>query len=421
MENNLLQNIKAYFTDDVINKLANHLGEDKEQIHKGVDIAIPSLLLGLQGRNQEGLSSILQSAKHLFSGFDLHDTLGKYFSKDDQGERAHFENDNLTGAIFGDKLEGILQSVSKYLGMSTQSVSGLFGASIPAVISGITSKGGHWDVKEISQQLNSSRSAIASAIPPGLGLGAFGTMFATADAAKELRSPDPSRPITAAPTMVHSKETVDNAKKGAGFWWVLIPVIALALWFLFGKSCGSKTDLDSNITGTGLDSNLTNGDSLSGGTTLVDVALPDGNSIKAYASGIENQLVQFLQSDYKSWTDDQLKAKWFDFDNLNFETGTANVTPESKGQLENIGRILKLFPDVKIKIGGYTDKRGDEALNKQLSQQRADAVKSYLDSQGLSSQVVGAEGYGSEFAAVAWDASDKERAKDRRVAISIRK
>lgn len=421
MENNLLQNIKAYFTDDVINKLANHLGEDKEQIRKGVDIAVPSLLLGLQSKNQDGLSSILQSAKHLFSGFDLHDTLGKYFSKDDQGERAHFENDNLTGAIFGDKLSGILQSVGKYLGMNTQSVSALFGASVPAVISGITSKGGHWDVKEIAQQLSSSRSTIASAIPPGLGLGAFGSIFATADVAKELHSPDPSRPIATTPTMVHSKETVDNTKKSAGFWWILIPVIALALWFLFSKSCSSKTDSDSNTTGTTLDSNLTTGGSLSGEITLVDVVLPDGNSLKVNASGIEDQLVQFLQSDYKSWTDDQLKSKWFDFDNLNFETGTANVTPESQGQLENIGRILKLFPDVKIKIGGYTDKRGDEALNKQLSQQRADAVKDYLDKQGLSSQVVGAEGYGSEFATVAWDASDKERAKDRRVAISVRK
>ncbi|WP_164112542.1 MULTISPECIES: OmpA family protein [Sphingobacterium] len=420
MENNLLQNIKAYFTDDVMNKLANHLGEDKEQVHKGVNIAIPSLLLGLLGRNQEGLSSILQSAKHLFSGFDLHDTLGKYFSKDDQGERSHFENDNLITSIFGDKLEGILQSVGKYLGMSPQSVSGLFGASIPAVISGITSKGGHWDVTEIMEQLNGSRSAITAAIPPGLGLGAFGSMFAAAEAPKELHSPDPSRPIAAAPSMAYTQKTVDNAKRGAGFWWILIPIVALALWFMFGKSCSNKAESESNTAVTSVDSNLTTGDSLSGATSLIDVALPDGNSLKAYASGIEDQLVQFLQSDYKSWTDDQLKAKWFNFDNLNFETGTANVTPESQGQLENIGKILKLFPGVKIKIGGYTDKRGDEALNKQLSQQRADAVKDYLDKQGLGSQVVGAEGYGSEFATAAWDASEKERAKDRRVAISIR-
>jgi len=118
---------------------------------------------------------------------------------------------------------------------------------------------------------------------------------------------------------------------------------------------------------------------------------------------------------------EQLKDKWFDFDNLNFETGTANITQDSEQQLHNIAAILGLFPDAKIKIGGYTDKTGDEAINKRVSQQRADAVKDYLTRQGLGSQVLDAEGYGSEFATVPSNATDRERAKDRRVAISVRK
>ncbi len=59
-----------------------------------------------------------------------------------------------------------------------------------------------------------------------------------------------------------------------------------------------------------------------------------------------------------------MKNKWFSFDDLNFKFGTTELVPESKRQLDNIVAILKAFPDVKIKIGGYTDKKGDDAANK---------------------------------------------------------
>ncbi|TDQ79621.1 OmpA family protein [Sphingobacterium yanglingense] len=423
MENNILQNIQSYFTEEVIDKLANHLGEDREKVAKGVNIAVPSLLLGLQSQSKEGLTSIFQSAKHLFASFDLHDALGKYFAKDDKGESAHFESDNIASEIFGDKFMGITQSIGKYLGMSSESVNSLFGASIPAVISGITKKGGHWDVAEVGQLLQTNRSSFASAIPAGLGLGMFGSLFAKADVAKELGGPDSSQPATAIPepAIVHTKQRADKAKKGAGIWWILILVLIAALWFLFGKGCNGDKTTNPEKANTSLDSNQNTKPDSSAKNHLVDVKLPDGNSLQAFSSGIEDQLVQFLQSDYKTWTDEQLKAKWFDFDNLNFETNTATVTPASQVQLVNIARILRLFPDAKIKIGGYTDKTGDEAINKKVSQERADAVKNYLEKEGLGTQVVGAEGYGSEFAQAAWDAPDKERAKDRRVAISVRK
>ncbi|MBL1409220.1 OmpA family protein [Sphingobacterium faecale] len=425
MENNILQNIQSYFTEEVINKLAVHLGEDKEKVAKGVNIAVPSLLLGLQNQSKEGLTSIFQSAKHLFASFDLHDALGKYFSKDDRGESAHFESDNITNEIFGNKFTGITQSIGKYLDMSPESVRSLFGASVPAVISGITQKGGHWDVAEVGQLLQTNRSSFASAIPPGLGLGMFGSLFAKADVAKEIGGPNNSDVDSPSPTpsMVHTQRDTDQEKKGAGVWWLLILVLIAALWFLFGRGCGSDKQVTSETANTSLDSNQNIKPDSSGsvGSLLIDVKLPDGDSLKAFSSGIEEQLIQFLQSDYKTWTDEQLKEKWFDFDNLNFETGTATVTADSQVQLVNIARILQLFPDAKIKIGGYTDRTGDEAINKKVSQERADAVKNYLDKEGLSAQVVGAEGYGSEFAKVAWDAPDKERAKDRRVAISVRK
>lgn len=115
------------------------------------------------------------------------------------------------------------------------------------------------------------------------------------------------------------------------------------------------------------------------------------------------------------------KDIWFDFDNLNFETGSANITAESQAQIKNIAAILKSFPKVKIKIGGYTDKTGDAATNKKLSQSRADAVVAALTAAGTNAdQLQGAEGYGAEFAKAAAGATEEDRKKDRRISIGIR-
>jgi outer membrane protein OmpA-like peptidoglycan-associated protein/uncharacterized protein YidB (DUF937 family) len=155
---------------------------------------------------------------------------------------------------------------------------------------------------------------------------------------------------------------------------------------------------------------------------LTEVSLPDGTKLQAYPNGIEDQLIKFIQSDeYKNATNDSLKDKWFNFDDLNFEFGTTKLAPESKRQLDNIVAILKAFPDVKIKIGGYTDKKGDDAANKKLSDDRAKAVKAALEKAGVGAQVPEAEGYGEEFATVPETASDEERKVDRKTAVRLLK
>ncbi len=156
--------------------------------------------------------------------------------------------------------------------------------------------------------------------------------------------------------------------------------------------------------------------------SLTEVSLPDGTKLQAYPGGIEDQLIKFIVSDeYKNGTAESLKDKWFSFDDLNFKFGTTELAPESKRQLDNIVAILKAFPDVKFKIGGYTDKKGDDAANKKLSDDRAKAVKAALGKAGVGAQVPEAEGYGEQFATVAETASDEERKVDRKTAIRLLK
>ncbi len=154
--------------------------------------------------------------------------------------------------------------------------------------------------------------------------------------------------------------------------------------------------------------------------TLGKVSLPTGAGLDAYPGGIEDQLVKFIQSDeYKNATPESLKDKWFNFDDLNFVKGKTELVPESKRQLDNIVAILKAFPEVKIKIGGYTDKTGNDATNLKLSDDRAKFVQAKLKEAGVGAQVPEAEGYGSKFATIPAEASDEERAPDRKTSVRL--
>ena len=149
----------------------------------------------------------------------------------------------------------------------------------------------------------------------------------------------------------------------------------------------------------------------------VKVVLPGGIELDALKGGIEDKLVAFLNDASSKGG----KDVWFDFDNLNFKTGSAEIVPESYGQVQNIAAILKAYPKLVIKIGGYTDKTGDSLTNLKLSQARADAVLDGLKRMSADEkQVAGAEGYGSQYAKAAADAPDEERKKDRHISLGVR-
>jgi outer membrane protein OmpA-like peptidoglycan-associated protein len=146
--------------------------------------------------------------------------------------------------------------------------------------------------------------------------------------------------------------------------------------------------------------------------------------LKANKGGLEESMVAFLASgNYKNAADvAALKDKWYSFDQVNFKMGSASALEAgSEEQLKNLAQILKAYPDAKIKIGGYTDKTGEEPVNLKVSQQRADYIKSELNKMGVGSQVLSAEGYGSKFATVAATASNEERAIDRKMAVRFSK
>lgn len=111
--------------------------------------------------------------------------------------------------------------------------------------------------------------------------------------------------------------------------------------------------------------------------------------------------------------------KWFTIENLYFETGSSDLKPGYEMQLNNLAEILNAYPDLKIKLGGYTDSSGNEESNQQLSNLRAQTTKLKLLELGVSADRVEAEGYGSQHPICEANDTDECKAKNRRIDVRV--
>jgi OOP family OmpA-OmpF porin len=79
---------------------------------------------------------------------------------------------------------------------------------------------------------------------------------------------------------------------------------------------------------------------------------------------------------------------------IEFDSNTTTMTPRSRTTLDRLIAQLRQAPRATIEIGGHTDKYGAPDYNLQLSRHRAEAVRDYFVSHGLTNQFI-AVGYGA--------------------------
>lgn len=110
------------------------------------------------------------------------------------------------------------------------------------------------------------------------------------------------------------------------------------------------------------------------------------------------------------------KKSW----SLTFQTGSAAFTPETKTQLEQLARDLAIT-DLAVQIDGHTDDTGSAAVNRNLSEARAKAVRDWLHNQSVSTfpnERFTVNGYGPD-RPVASNQTEAGRSKNRRVDITM--
>jgi outer membrane protein OmpA-like peptidoglycan-associated protein len=101
-----------------------------------------------------------------------------------------------------------------------------------------------------------------------------------------------------------------------------------------------------------------------------------------------------------------------------FDSGKFTLRPLAREKLAKISGIVLAYPTLKLAIEGNTDSVGTEAFNQQLSEQRAEGVRSYLTQQGVPESSTTAKGYGKTQPVASNDTSEG-RQQNRRVELIV--
>ncbi|MCX7089302.1 MAG: OmpA family protein [Methylococcales bacterium] len=454
MSNNLLELINENISEDVISTLSGFLGESPKNTTSALSNAIPSILAGLvhKSTDTQAASTLFTTLKEAQHNGSILNNLTSAFTGGEETSKLLATGSTLLSSLFGTKVEGVANLVAKASGMSktsTQSLLGLLTPVIFGVIGKTVSTQGISSAAGLTSLLASHGGFLKNFLPAGLS-SLLGMTHLPG-----FESAPPATPVY----------DVDDNSDGFGkiLPWLLLPVILGLGWGLFKYfKLPNLTTPESSLQQTAApaepslplpevapattttpeaavatpaattpdtatvtpvatttpESSTPSANTVASVTEnvadLFEKTLPSGFAIKASKSGIENKLIAFLEDNSKAID----KNMWFTMNGIVFDSGKATLKPESMVQITNITEILKAFPSVKIKMGGYTDNSGNAKANVTLSGNRATAIKKALVAAGIDATRLDAEGFGSEHP-VADNKTKEGRQQNRRIDIKV--
>ena len=191
-------------------------------------------------------------------------------------------------------------------------------------------------------------------------------------------------------------QNANNTQKGAGIGVVAGSVIGGILGNNIGK--GGNTALGAVI-----------GAAVGGAAGTII-----GNKMDKQAQKIE----QVLPGAEVVRTEEGINLILDESSKVTFEYNKSSLTSTAKANLDKLIEVFKEYPDTDLLIVGHTDNVGSQAYNKPLSEQRAQAVKSYLVANGIDASRLTSAGKGLE-EPIADNSTADGRAANRRVEIAI--
>lgn len=144
----------------------------------------------------------------------------------------------------------------------------------------------------------------------------------------------------------------------------------------------------------------------------------DPNKDKVLDIEVRQRAIEFSENVKKAVESTNAADKTLSLKYINFETGSATLTANSRYELDNLVTALNAFPGLTIEVAGHTDNTGNPADNLTLSAARASSVVKYLTDRGVSEGRLRPRGYGDTKPLVPNDSEDN-RAKNRRTEFTI--
>lgn len=428
---NLINTLKALATKPLIDASAQALDEQTPAIHKAYDSVLPLILARISHLPSEKhvmVSDLLRQAATTQSD----DLIKDIQQQNNESVSLNIGNMLLT-QLFDQNTDSLNHLIAKETNIRAESAASLLTIATTLIAQWL----GH---KMKSEQL-SLNSILA-------WLGQHQQDLNTVIAKQYAVYKNQTTPINNTNNNINMTEI----NRGKNKW--IFPVLILALlgiglfWWLKGcnhtsneaesnataviDSAGASIDEAVNKAASTIDTAMTNGATEVSNGSLDEsgnwiarkgeptiIKLDNGVEIEAFKGSLEDKLYAFIKDPGAM----PGKDIWFSFDDLLFESGKSVLKKGFEKQLENTCEILKAYPDVKIKLGGYTDNEGDSTKNVTLSTARAKTVYQWMIGKGLTKssfdEVKPYEGYGPQHP-VADNTSPEGRAQNRRISLSVR-
>jgi len=129
-----------------------------------------------------------------------------------------------------------------------------------------------------------------------------------------------------------------------------------------------------------------------------DQKAQEAERLRAQAEQAQVQLRQQLLQQFNMIleTRDTARGLIVNMSDVLFDFNKYTLRPAAKEKLAKISGIILSHPGLRLEVDGYTDSIGSDSYNMKLSDERADAVRTYLTAQGIASDNVTAKGFGKE-------------------------
>ena len=388
---NLVDLVKGYLTPDIVQNVAAYVGESNAATQKALGGVVPALIGGLatMGSTSSGaqeLTRILDAGK--YDGGAL-DNVAGMFSGGSDTKSAVTAGKGILESLFGARIGGVTDLLTRFAGVRGDSAYSLLALVAPLVLNVLGRQRAKVGASPsaLMSLLGDQKSIVANLLPAGLGSLLGWSGFS-----------DLGSSVTGAASRV-TREVAQAPQVARRIGWVLPLVIlaGLALAILAWLSTWQTAPVREAAR------------------RVTELQLPGGLKISVPDGSFNFAVARWLSS-----STDTTVPKRFVFEDLNFETGSTRLTSESAPTVDSLVAILKAYPAVSVALEGYTDSTGDPAANKQLSLDRAAAVKEMIVKGGIDGSRIATAGYGQE-KPIASNDTEEGRAKNRRLELVVQK
>ena len=416
----LVSAITSHFTRDVVHGASSMLGESESSTHNALNAAAPTVLSGITNMasssdGQSNLATMIREGNYA----GLTENPSSLFRGGSATNYLVSAGQRHLGKIFGGNVSSIVEEVAKSSGVNPSSATKLLALATPLTLGVLGKRASEQGLSAsgLGDMLLGQKAETAAAAPAGLSriLGGGPRVVSSTTRTVEQEPPVATpahiehhtelRPNADVRPNAELRPTLQRARPGGGMRWLPFAVLILAVIALLAYLLNRpRRPRLGNLATQGV---------TTARNALSNITLPGGVNLSVPTGSINYNLARFLGDN--TATD---VPRTFTFDHLNFESASTQITPESRTTVTDLARVLKAYPNAQVQLVGNTDNAGTREGNQTLSENRANAVKAMLVSEGVAPDRISTIGRGQDNP-VAPNNTEGGRAQNRRIELNV--